>query len=217
MIELGIWVIRVSGNFIRSGDTFQYWSGLFFGNLHFVNRGWKYILKRIYVKIFTKIAKLSVLKFLEWETVVYTLTFLWTFKNLIESHNLKCSGIMWQLVPLLDHCTLYTTRPLLDHCTAIVFVVLHVFLVPIISSHDKLWGLARRVFTLFFITLVGSAVLISYKFKTMHWKTKITLKHKCFLKPPTRASSFNQIFGITLRPLAHTALSPSVLWAAYLE
>ena len=56
---------------------------------------------------------------------------------------------MWQLVPLLDHCTLYTTRPLLDHCTAIVFVVLHVFLVPIISSHDKLWGLARRVFTLF--------------------------------------------------------------------
>ena len=55
---------------------------------------------------------------------------------------------MWQLVPLLDHCTLYTTRPLLDHCTAIVFVVFHVFLVPIISSHDKLWGLARRVFTL---------------------------------------------------------------------
>ena len=30
-----------------------------------------------------------------------------------------------------------------------IFVVLHVFLVPIISSHDKLWGLARRVFTLF--------------------------------------------------------------------
>ena len=29
-----------------------------------------------------------------------------------------------------------------------MFVVLHVFLVPIISSHDKLWGLARRVFTL---------------------------------------------------------------------
>ena len=28
-------------------------------------------------------------------------------------------------------------------------MVLHVFLVPIISSHDKLWGLARRVFTLF--------------------------------------------------------------------
>ena len=30
-----------------------------------------------------------------------------------------------------------------------IFVVLHVFLVPIISSHDKLWGLPRRVFTLF--------------------------------------------------------------------
>ena len=29
-----------------------------------------------------------------------------------------------------------------------IFVVLHVILVPIISSHDKLWGLARRVFTL---------------------------------------------------------------------
>ena len=28
-------------------------------------------------------------------------------------------------------------------------MVLHVFLVPIISCHDKLWGLARRVFTLF--------------------------------------------------------------------
>merc|ERR1719341_1045461 len=33
-----------------------------------------------------------------------------------------------------------------------MFVVLHVFLVPIISSHDKLWGLARRVFTLFIRT-----------------------------------------------------------------
>ena len=63
MIELVIWVIRVSGNFIRSGDTFQFWSGLvwsIFGNLHFVNTGSKYI-----VKIFTKSAKLSVLKFLE--------------------------------------------------------------------------------------------------------------------------------------------------------
>ena len=42
MIELGIWVIRVSGNFIQSGDTFQCWSGLvwsIFGNLHFVNTG----------------------------------------------------------------------------------------------------------------------------------------------------------------------------------
>ena len=28
MIEVGIWVIRVSGNFIQSGDTFQCWSGL---------------------------------------------------------------------------------------------------------------------------------------------------------------------------------------------
>ena len=28
MIELGIWVIRATGNFIRSGDTFQCWSGL---------------------------------------------------------------------------------------------------------------------------------------------------------------------------------------------
>ena len=30
-----------------------------------------------------------------------------------------------------------------------IFVALHVFLVLIISSHDKLWGLPRRVFTLF--------------------------------------------------------------------
>ena len=29
------------------------------------------------------------------------------------------------------------------------FVALHVFLVQIILSHDKLWGLPRRVFTLF--------------------------------------------------------------------
>ena len=31
---------------------------------------------------------------------------------------------------------------------------LHVFLVPIISSHDKLWGLARRVYTLFVVEVL---------------------------------------------------------------
>ena len=41
-----------------------------------------------------------------------------------------------------------------------IFVALHVFLVPIISSHDKHWGLARRVFTLFvyiYIFVIGGA------------------------------------------------------------
>jgi len=44
-------------------------------------------------------------------------------------------------------------------------VVLHVFLVPIISSHDKLWGLARRVFTLFVNGFYHS--IRAYKQK--HW------------------------------------------------
>ena len=45
---------------------------------------------------------------------------------------------MWQSAPLLDHSTAIE-----NICGATCI------LVPIISCHDKLWGLARRVFTLF--------------------------------------------------------------------
>ena len=41
-----------------------------------------------------------------------------------------------------------------------IFMMLHVFLVPIISSHVKLWGLARRVFTLFVFVFVFVSVFV---------------------------------------------------------
>ena len=42
------------------------------------------------------------------------------------------------------------------------FVALHVFLVLIIASHDKLWGLARRVFTLLLFASLASLNLIQH-------------------------------------------------------
>ena len=41
-----------------------------------------------------------------------------------------------------------------------IFVALHVFLVLIISSHDELWGLPRRVFTLFIVFAFALKVFV---------------------------------------------------------
>ena len=101
------------------------------------------------------------LKFLEWETVFY----IETLKNLIEPLNQYCSGIIWQTLPLDSHWK--------------NIVVLHVFLVPIILSYDKLWGLAWRVFTLFFKVvhlifpnLVSKTPFQGFSVSPVHWCIK---------------------------------------------
>ena len=63
-------------------------------------------------------------------------------------------GLFLHLKILLNSITYsVTTRPFGDHYSTNlqplkIFAVLHVFLVPIISCYDELWGLPRRVFTL---------------------------------------------------------------------
>ena len=76
------------------------------------------------------------------------------FGNSLSEKQPFTFGLFLHLKILLNSITYSgTTRPFGDHnLTTLqplkIFAVLHVFLVPIISCYDKLWGLPRRVFTL---------------------------------------------------------------------
>ena len=71
----------------------------------------------------------------------------------------------WTPEPIV-HCHYVELRTTTRPQSLNTFVALHVFMALIIPSHDKLWGLPRRVFTL--LSCLPNTVLQSHPYKYGH-------------------------------------------------